>query len=171
MDDYNLSRTPDTHRPMHQFIFNRQRVAALLLALFSGLFLFEASSYPYMDWIGPGSGFFPIWTGSLALASFLGLALLAKKREAAAAEDEGERLALRQGRLQVAITVAALIGAALLLEPLGFILTSGLFVFGLLWLYGSRPLTAILSGIVAGPVLYYLFLILHVRLPVGILGI
>jgi len=163
--------TDRSSSPSRRLVISKQRAGALLFAALSGFFIFEASFYPYMDWIGPGSGFFAMWVGSLALVAFLALLILDPVPTLPTSDNQENQASARQSRREVVGTIIFLIVAALLLQPFGFILTCGLLIAALLRLYGARLWVALVSGVIAGPAIFFIFLCLHVRLPVGALGI
>jgi putative tricarboxylic transport membrane protein len=73
---------------------------------------------------------------------------------------------------KVGLCVLALLGYALLFEPLGFILGTALAGFVLGVLFNGRPLHCVLSGLALGLALYGLFdLLLDIPLPLGVLAI
>lgn len=74
--------------------------------------------------------------------------------------------------LELGIAVVVLIAYALLLEPLGFILSTTLAVGTLCWRMGARPVKAYLTGLISGVVVFVLFTYgLELPLPLGLLEI
>jgi len=131
--------------------------------------LVTSISYPLIDALGPGPGFFPFWL------SLIGLALIAailvetlRSRQA-----DGNILPDRKALLQGGVVLVALVAAAVLFEPLGFRLTMLVFIAGLLLALGARSPTAIVLTAVAGSFgVFHVFLYwLKVPLPVGALGL
>lgn len=73
--------------------------------------------------------------------------------------------------VELIIAVVVLICYALLLEPLGFIITTTLVVGTLCWRMGSAPVRALVTGAVAGVVVFLLFsFALDLALPLGVLS-
>jgi hypothetical protein len=79
----------------------------------------------------------------------------------------------RQAAWQAGGVLIALAAAAALLEPLGFRLTTLLFIAGLLFALGARSPSAILLTALAGSfgVFHVFFYWLKVPLPIGALGL
>ena len=66
--------------------------------------------------------------------------------------------------------MVTLIVYALLLEPLGFIVSTTLAVGTLCWRMGARPIKAYLTGLISGVVVFVLFTYgLELPLPLGLL--
>nr|WP_300311527.1 tripartite tricarboxylate transporter TctB family protein [Halomonas sp.] len=74
--------------------------------------------------------------------------------------------------LELIIAVLVLVGYALVLEPLGFIVATLLAVGTLCWRMGAVPVRAYITGGVAGIVVYLLFsYALDLSLPLGVLDV
>ena len=72
--------------------------------------------------------------------------------------------------VELGIAVVTLIVYALLLEPLGFIVSTTLAVGTLCWRMGARPIKAYLTGLISGVVVFVLFTYgLELPLPLGLL--
>lgn len=73
--------------------------------------------------------------------------------------------------MELIIAVVVLILYAMLLQPLGFIISTTLAVGTLCWRMGARPSKAFVTGGVAGVVVFLLFnFALDLALPLGLLG-
>ncbi|NYS62480.1 MULTISPECIES: tripartite tricarboxylate transporter TctB family protein [Vreelandella] len=73
--------------------------------------------------------------------------------------------------IELIIAVVVLILYAMLLQPLGFIISTTLAVGTLCWRMGSRPANAYITGAVSGVVVYFLFsFALDLALPLGLLS-
>ncbi|MCO7246084.1 tripartite tricarboxylate transporter TctB family protein [Halomonas sp. Mc5H-6] len=73
--------------------------------------------------------------------------------------------------IELIVAVVVLILYAMLLQPLGFIISTALAVGTLCWRMGSRPLKAYITGAVSGVVVYLVFsYALDLALPLGILS-
>ncbi|MFG6667709.1 tripartite tricarboxylate transporter TctB family protein [Halomonas sp. HNIBRBA4712] len=73
--------------------------------------------------------------------------------------------------VELVVAVVVLIFYAMLLEPLGFIISTTLAVGTLCWRMGARPVKAYLTGAMAGVVVYFLFnFALDLALPLGLLS-
>lgn len=78
----------------------------------------------------------------------------------------------RRIALELTIAVLVLIAYTLLLEPLGFIISTLLAVGTLCWRMGAAPVRAFTTGGVAGIVVYLLFTYaLDLALPLGVLSV
>lgn len=72
--------------------------------------------------------------------------------------------------LELVIAVVVLVLYAMLLQPLGFILSTTLAVGTLCWRMGARPAKSYITGVVAGVVVFLLFnFALDLSLPLGLL--
>lgn len=73
--------------------------------------------------------------------------------------------------IELIIAVVVLIFYAMLLQPLGFIISTALAVGTLCWRMGARPFNAYMTGAVSGVVVYFLFsFALDLALPLGLLS-
>ncbi|MEQ6917248.1 tripartite tricarboxylate transporter TctB family protein [Halomonas aquatica] len=73
--------------------------------------------------------------------------------------------------IELVISVVVLVLYAMLLQPLGFILSTALAVGTLCWRMGAQPLRAYLTGAVSGLVVYLVFnFALDLALPLGLLS-
>jgi hypothetical protein len=145
-----------------------QVAGLVLLALAIGYTVVALRAYPYWGATGPGSGFLPVWLGVamgiLALLLFIG---------ASRAGTPGARwLPERGGLLKLGWVLAATVLFAALLDVVGMVLGSGLFLIGILhFLEGYRWLPSL--GIAAATALvnYVVFTYwLQVPFPVSVLG-
>lgn len=115
---------------------------------------------------------FPAATGSLAgllIAGLLAHGLIrGGEREAT---DASLGPPPRRGMLNFAAVLAAMAFYLVAAETLGFVLTAGLLLFGLLWLFGTRWWSSGLIALILTPLIYQLFAnILRVPLPRGWFG-
>ena len=140
-----------------------------MLGIFAAA-LVTSLDYSLGDALGPGPGFFPFWLSLLGAA--LTVAILV---ETARSHDIGTASILlsRQAAWQVGCVLIALAAAAALLEPLGFRLTTLLFIAGLLFALGARsPFTILLTALAGSFGVFHVFFYwLKVPLPIGVLGI
>ncbi|MCW4150687.1 MULTISPECIES: tripartite tricarboxylate transporter TctB family protein [Halomonadaceae] len=73
--------------------------------------------------------------------------------------------------IELIVAVVVLVLYAMLLQPLGFIISTALAVGTLCWRMGSRPVKAYITGAVSGVVVYLVFsFALDLALPLGILS-
>jgi putative tricarboxylic transport membrane protein len=147
------------------------RVTAVLALAFAALVAWQALGLRLYTAMGPGPGFFPFWLALLFGA--LAAGMLAQARRAPRAPGgEGEAPG-PGGYRRVAVVVGALIGATLLLEPLGFRLTVLGFYLVLLQVGGRPSWPVAVAVALAGSFgVYHLWTeVLAIPLPVGRLGL
>jgi putative tricarboxylic transport membrane protein len=134
--------------------------------------LVTSLDYSLTDALGPGPGFFPFWLSVIGIA--LSCAMLVQlARRSILADAAVGILPGRLAALQAGGALLALTAAAVLLEPLGFRLTTLPFVAGLLVMLGARSPVAIAICAVGGSfgVFHVFYHWLKVPLPIGIFGI
>jgi putative tricarboxylic transport membrane protein len=117
----------------------------------------------------PGSGFFPFCAGLVMLGLSLS-ALFQSFRKKADGEKEAGGETFRW--LSIIIIVAAVVGFALTLETLGFLINTFLFITILLKVVQPQPWkTSIVGGLISAVVADILFnVIFRAQIPPGILG-
>lgn len=144
--------------------------ASLILAGLAGLILFEASRLAFGSIRVPQTGFFPLVLATLLL--FLSIALLVQTRRQAGGENREEPIK-SEAWIRISITLAAMLGFALVLEKLGFLLST--FTVMLLLLRVIEPQRwprVIAVALVTALVSYFLFArLLNIPLPAGVLEI
>ena len=147
----------------------RARVAAAVLLAFGLVGAFEAHRLVIGSARQPGPGFFPFWL-SLALV-VVSLALLLRRAAPAGMPAAGAipiaEPPLR--RSKVVLTLLAGLGYALVVESLGFTVTTFLFlVFLLMLIERRRPVTALVLAGSTALASYVVFKVwLAVQLPDG----
>jgi putative tricarboxylic transport membrane protein len=149
----------------------RHQVTAAVCLLFAALVAREALRLRLYTPMGPGPGFFPLF---LAAAFAVLAALLFLQATLGTPVPAGEPLlGGRPAALRVAAILIVLTGTVLLLEPLGFRLTTLAGYLVLLYALGRpRPLVALLVALAASFGVYHIFVnLLKVALPVGRLGL
>jgi putative tricarboxylic transport membrane protein len=133
-------------------------IALLLLAV---LVVWQATSMPMGSARLPGAGMLPLILGSL-----LGLSVLVMLPPYLRSEATGGE-AIRLANRSIGIAVLSLIGAGLLLERAGFVLTATLYLFVMLW--SVSPLgwwRSLIAAAVTAAIARFLFAdILGVSLP------
>jgi hypothetical protein len=139
----------------------------LFLGLALGAF-FESMKLPFGSVSAPGAGFFPaVLAGLLAVAALL--ASLEALRETERVMAQGSRLTWTK----IVLTVGSLLAFAFLLETLGYLMTTFLFVVFLLRAVERKGWgLAVAVGFSASFVSYVVFgLLLGTPLPAGFLQI
>ena len=148
------------------------RLAGLVVALFGAWFLWQANE------LGEGPGYaavgpkvFPIIVGLGLLGS--GLALLAAgsraPTQAADGADAGDEAGLPVDWPTLGGLAGLLAAYVLLFQPLGFLLTSALFLPAGAWVLGNRAHgRAVLAGVLLSVTVYLVFTrLLGLELPAG----
>jgi putative tricarboxylic transport membrane protein len=128
----------------------RRNVEGAVLAGVALLYFLQARSFRtgfLADPIGPRA--FPFGIGALAFLVGVGI-FFAKPLEREAPLEA-------PAFLRILVLTVSLLGYALLLEPLGFVLSTTLVTAALVLLFKGRPLEAIAFGFLLGLALYYLF--------------
>ena len=148
-----------------------ETVAGSLFVAIGALLLLESIKLPYFVEAVPGPGFLPLWISFGIMGA--GLVLAVKGiRPGLVTPEEGITWPEAAGWRRVGLILGALAGSLLLLEWLGFLVTTTLFmavvVFGL-GVRSWRILAAVPLGAAVG--LYVIFAVwLRVPLPKGILA-
>ena len=145
-------------------------IAAALLAAVAGYVLFESTKLRIGNFHVPQTGFFPRVLGSLLILLTV-VQLVRALRSAPTTDGPGEIDS--EGWMRIAATLAIMLGFALVLEWLGFLLaTFALMVLLLRAIEALRWSKIFLVALVTSVLSYGLFAwILGVPLPAGILGI
>ena len=144
-------------------------VAAILLALAGYIFL-AASALPFGTARVPQTAFFPK-TLAIVLAS-LSMVLLAQALARVKASLDSDKID-SAGWFRIGVSLATLIGFALVLEALGFLLSTFLLMVCLLRAIEAQSWAKVVAVALATSLLTYgLFAwLLGVPLPAGVLGI
>jgi putative tricarboxylic transport membrane protein len=146
------------------------RFVPVLLLAFAGLVFLASSALPFGTARVPQAGFFPkilvLLLMLLALSSFI------EPRSFRETKLEATQISATNW-FRLGVVLAALAGFALLIEPLGFLLTSFLFMVTLLRAVEAQSWPRIiLTGFAAAVISYLIFArLLGVALPTGILRI
>ena len=98
-------------------------------------------------------------------------ALLALKARRAAGEEIPIKWPGREAMIRIGVSLLAIVVFIAVMTPLGFPLSSGLYVaFSIWYLKRSAVLTALFSGILTGALSYFVFIrLLELSLPLGTL--
>lgn len=148
-------------------------ITSILLALLFLMFFTGAVQLPLLDELGPGPGFFPLALAvlGLLLSILLFFRIRAQVLEFSALADD--TALLPKGKFRVASVVGLIAIAALVLEPVGYTLTTLVLLPVALIILGARsPITIILvSGALSVGVFHIFYHWLGVPLPVGLFGI
>lgn len=142
-----------------------EAAVAWLFVLLGGWIAFEASRMPAGMAGQPGPGLVPGVIAVVLLVAGAGLAVRAHRLPVV---DAGP---LVIGSPRIWLTVAMLIGCALVLEPLGFLPTAAIFLAVLLRAFGAAGTLACGFAGAAGAIAAWAFfhLLLGVQLPRGVM--
>lgn len=114
----------------------------------------------------PGPGFLPLVAGIVMLALAIGILVQEWSRwRAGRAAPEPPAAAVPGNRLPVALAVAALLAYALLLDPLGYVLTTALFLVFTLRVLGRLAWWAVLTSAVGTTAVSYALFNLWLKVP------
>ena len=145
------------------------RIAAVLLLAFgAGYTLTAMRSYTYWGAHGPGSGFFPFWLG-VVLIILATLLLIGALRQS---EPGPSWLPHGYGLVRLVAVIGAVALFIVLLPVLGMTLSTGLFLFGLLYFLEGHRWTLALGVAAATSIGNWAIFSrwLQVPFPVGVLG-
>jgi putative tricarboxylic transport membrane protein len=145
---------------------NANAWAGVALLIVSLVFLIKSFDYAYSSELGPGPGFFPFWLSAGLLVLSL-IYIVSSMRS-----NSTEKVTMPSGKSlkEVLFLLGSMILFAVLLPYLGFIISSTLFLFALLFKAYKWHINLLTSAGVS-VFLYVLFdLVLEVRLPVSVLG-
>ncbi len=146
-------------------------LSGAILAVLGVFVLVQSLQMTFYNENEPGPGFFPVLL-AIALIVLGGCLVVTRLRAPRDAADDFEMPTGQQAKRSLSLW-AALLGAALLVGSLGFLLTMFLLVAVILFVIeGRRGLGSVLTTITV-PVLAWLLFgqLLQVRLPTGPLGI
>jgi putative tricarboxylic transport membrane protein len=144
--------------------------ASLILAGLAGLILFEASRLAFGSIRVPQTGFFPSILAILLL--FFSIALLLQTRREAGSEKRDEPIN-SEAWSRIGITLAAMLGFAVVLEKLGFLLSTFTVMLLLLRVVEPQKWPRVIAVALATALIsYFLFArLLNIPLPAGVLEI
>jgi len=147
-----------------------ETVAGLAFAGLGTFVAFESAGYPYLIDGVPGPGFLPRWIAAGLIGA--GLMLTAQALRTRAAPLEPIEWPDRRGWRRVALMLGALAVSLVLLDKLGFLVTTTLFVAVVIFGLGVRSWRTLATvPLIAAIGLYTVFAVwLSVPLPKGILG-
>lgn len=147
-----------------------QLASGMVIMAFAALICFESSKLSFGTPGKPGPGFFPLGLGIILF--FLSLIFILKTAlRWEGISDSARALWTGLRWRQVPYTLAVLLGYALLLDRLGFLICTWLLMTYLFWGKGAkRKGIAITGAIIVTIVSFIIFrTLLNVRLPLGIL--
>jgi hypothetical protein len=148
-----------------------EAVAGAIVLLIGAVLAIEAYQLPYMVENVPGPGFLPLWLGGGILLT--GATIMLKALRGAYRSLPEIAWPDAWGWRQVTVMFGSLAVALLLLNQLGFLITTALFMAAVIFSLGGRSWpTLIFAPIAAAGILYLVFAVwLNVPLPQGLFGL
>ncbi|MGD1833077.1 MAG: tripartite tricarboxylate transporter TctB family protein [Sphaerochaetaceae bacterium] len=136
-------------------------VSAIILGLYV---IVAASQFPEGADGVPGPGFFPVILGIMII--LLSVLQLFNTRK----DKDDDTKFMNEGTRRVLISCAIIIGYLVGMEVLGFIISTPIFLFSIMWYFSVRKISTLISiPLVSTGILYFVFLkFLSVSLPTGL---
>ena len=148
-----------------------QITALIFLALSLVIIVIARNNYIYIDRLGPGPGFFPVWVGILNILFALIMIVQTVKGWDGLDASTTFTMFPKLPELKRSLTcLLGLVGSAILMELLGFVLTTFLFLAIVPFALGVRRWWSLLLFAIIGAAgtYYVLSNLLFVPLPLGI---
>ena len=148
-----------------------EMITGVVLLVLSGLVIWEASQMPPSATFGPGSGFLPFWLGVL-LAVLATILFVSAWRRQATEKDSEPVFPEKQALFAITSVLVGLAGYILLIEVLGYLVDTFLFIVFLMKAVEREkwPLTLMVAvGTTAVLFITFQFL-LRITLPSNIFG-
>jgi putative tricarboxylic transport membrane protein len=143
------------------------RISGIFFLLFSGYVCMKSLQMGLGGWHRPGPGFLPFWSGvALGILAVILLTQSLRQDKASAADEPKEKTNLKP----ITLVLISLVGYIILLEPLGFVITTVIFVGFLLKTIEKKGwiLTIWVSLVVALSSYVVFEVLLGAELPKGI---
>ncbi len=142
--------------------------AAIFLAL-SLVIVVSTGDLAYWEEVSPGNRFMPLWVAGAGALLALLLLLEARRRQSPGEVDWPDRT----GWFRVVSTLAAIVVFAVLVDVIGFILATALFIIVLLLGVLRRAVVpSVLTSVITVGLIYGVFISwLSIPLPKGVFGI
>ena len=149
---------------------NLQLVSGMIIMAFAALICFDSSKLSFGSPGRPGPGFFPLGLGILLFLLSLTFVLKTALKWGGIS-DSARALWTGLRWKQIPYTLAALLGYALLLNRLGYLICTWILMTYLFWGKGAkRKGIAVIGAMIVSVMSYMIFRgLLKVRLPLGLL--
>jgi putative tricarboxylic transport membrane protein len=146
-------------------------ITGVFLLVLSGFVIWEAAQMPPSATFGPGSGFLPFWLGVL-LAVLATILFVSAKRREVTEKDSESVFPGKQALFAIAAVLAGLAGYILLIDVLGYLVDTFLFVVFLVKVVEREPWPLTLKLAVATTIgLFITFqILLKITLPSNMFG-
>jgi putative tricarboxylic transport membrane protein len=148
----------------------KERFAGLLIIIFSGVATYLAIQLPMGSATKPGPGIFPLLLG-LVIGLLSLLLILKNLRSRRRLGDRGIDKDVPTGKWRVVYLLGSLFLYVLLIQPIGFLISTWIFLIGLKPIIKKRWVPVLLGSFFISVVLFFCFnYLLKVQLPMGILA-
>jgi putative tricarboxylic transport membrane protein len=148
-----------------------EMITGVVLLVLSGFVIWGASQMPPSATFGPGAGFLPFWLGVL-LAILATILFVSAKRRQATEKDSESVFPGKQALFAIAAVLGGLAGYILLIDVLGYLVDTFLFVMFLVKVVEREPWPLTLKLAVATTAgLFITFqILLKITLPSNMFG-
>ena len=148
-----------------------EMMTGVFLLVLSGLVIWESSKMPPSASFGPGAGFLPFWLGIL-LAVLATILFVSAWRRQAQEQDSKPVFPGKQALFAITLVLAGLAGYIVLIEVLGYLLDTFLFVVFLVKVVEREkwPLTLKLAVATTAGLFIIFQVLLKITLPSNMFG-
>jgi len=149
-----------------------EMMTGVFLLILSGLVIWESSQMPPSASFGPGAGFLPFWLGIL-LAVLATILFVSAWRRQATEKDSEPVFPGKQALLVITLVLVGLAGYILLIEVLGYLVDTFLFIVFLMKVveHEKWPLTLMVAVITTALLFITFQLLLQITLPSNMFGL
>jgi len=146
----------------------KECLAGLLIIIFCGVTTYLAIQLPMGSAAKPGPGIFPLLLG-LVIGSLSLLLILKNLRSQTKLGDRGIDKEVPTGKWRVVYLLGSLFLYVLLLQPIGFLVSTCIFLIGLKPIIQKSWVPVLLGSFFTSVVFFFFFnYLLKVQLPMGI---
>ena len=149
-----------------------EMITGVVLLVLSGLVIWESLQMPPSSSFGPGAGFLPFWLGVL-LAVLATILFVSAWRSPAAVQDSTPVFPGKQALFAIAAVLAGLAGYILLIDVLGYLVDTFLFIVFLMKVveHEKWPLTLMVAVITTAALFITFQFLLQITLPSNMFGL
>ena len=146
-------------------------ITGVFLLVLSGLAIWGASQMPPSATFGPGAGFLPFWLGIL-LAVLAVILLVTAQRRPATSKDSESPFPGKQALFAITSVLVGLAGYILLIEVLGYLVDTFLFIVFLMKAVEREkwPLTLMVAAGTTAVLFITFQILLKITLPSNMFG-
>jgi putative tricarboxylic transport membrane protein len=149
-----------------------EMMTGIVLMVLSGFVIWEALEMPPSATFGPGAGFLPFWLG--IVLAVLATILFVSAWRRPATEKEGEPVFPgKQALFTIVLTLTGLAGYILLIEVLGYLMDTFLFIVFLMKAVEREkwPLTLMIAAGTTAVLFFTFQILLKITLPSNMFGL